>query len=407
MPMTRAEAQALDEHDALACLRAAFAPLDSLYLDGHSLGPPTRASLARVARTAGEDWSGRLVRAWNETPEGGWIDLPARAASKIARLIGVAPQDVVVADSVSVNLFKLAAALLQPGKAIGVFDGEFPTDGYVMEGLAGLAAAPFVRLGRDDQLTGRNIGVLIKSAVDYRTAATDDFVHFEAAAREIRAAVIWDLSHATGVLALDLARDGVRFAVGCGYKYLNGGPGAPAFLYCRSDAAARLSNPVAGWFGHSAPFEFAQDYLPAPGARRFHSGTPPILSLAALDAALELFEGIDMAAVEAKARALRAIFLARVAPLGLAVVGTEESGLAPARTGGHVGLRHEDGYAVIRCLTDRGVCGDFRAPDLMRFGFSPLYLRHVDAYDAAEALKDVVGGGTWRHARYQVREKVT
>ncbi len=438
MPITRADAEAMDRQDPLARHRDAFAPLSGLYLDGHSLGPPTKAALARVDRTAREAWAGRLVGAWNDTADGGWIDLPARAAAKIARLIGAAPEDVIVGDSVSVNLFKLAAALLKPGKTIAVYEGEFPTDAYVMAGLARLAGGPLLRLKPGEALAGRMIDVLIKSAVDYRTAEVTPLAALEAEAREAGAAIIWDLSHAAGLLKLDLARDGVRFAVGCGYKYLNGGPGAPAFLYCRGAEAAGLLNPVSGWFGHAAPFDFAPDYAPAPGAKRFLAGTPPILSLSALDAALDLFDGLDMGRVEAKARALGEVFLMRIAGLGIEIAGVvrvadpplappfqggekresvpplEKGGLGgdqprvrlPNR-GGHVGLKHEHGYAIIRCLIERGVCGDFRAPDLMRFGFSPLFLRYVDAFDAAEALVDVMTSGAWRAPRFHMREKVT
>ncbi|MBY0423662.1 MAG: aminotransferase class V-fold PLP-dependent enzyme, partial [Parvularculaceae bacterium] len=335
----RKEAEALDRADPLAPLRAAFAPLSGVYCDGHSLGPPTRAALERLQRTATEDWAGRLVGAWNEGADGPWISLPERTGAKIARLVGVAAEDVVVADSVSVNIFKLAGALARPGDAVAVVAGEFPTDSYVVEGLARLTGARFIRLGPDDPLAGRGIGVVVRSLVDYRTARVVDMARAEAEARAAGVALVWDLSHATGLLALDLEAAGARYAVGCGYKYLNGGPGAPAFLYCRGDAAARLETPIAGWFGHAAPFDFATAHASAPGARRFLAGTPPVLSLAALDASLDLFDGIDMAAVEAKAARLSEIFLAAAAPLDLDVVSPREG-----RRGGHVALRSEDGY---------------------------------------------------------------
>jgi kynureninase len=411
--LTRADAEAFDRDDPLKDRLSAFERTRGLYLDGHSLGPPTRRALLRLERTAREEWSERLVGAWNDDGDGGWIDLPARVGAKIARLIGVPPDDVAVSDSVSVNLFKLAAALLPPGKAIAVYEGEFPTDDYVMQGLASLVGAPLIRLASGAPLAGRTIGVLIKSAVDYRTAAAADIARFEAVAREIGAFVIWDLSHATGVLALDLARDGARFAVGCGYKYLNGGPGAPAFLYCMRSEAERLKNPISGWFGHAAPFDFTPDYRPAPSAKRFLAGTPPILSLAALDAALDVFDGVDMRAAEAKAQRLCAVFCTALAASGTdfeiaggAAWRFDRAALA-IRRGAHVGILHKDGYAIIRCLIERGVMGDFRAPNLMRFGFSPLFLRHVDAFDAAQALIDVMRSEAWRDPRFSVKEKVT
>lgn len=400
--MQRAEAEALDRADLLAPLKAAFAPIRGLYCDGHSLGPPTRVALARIARTAEEDWATRRVGAWNDGADGPWITLPQRTGAKIARLIGAAPDDVVVADSVSVNLFKLAGALAKPGRAVAVVEGEFPTDSYVAESLARLTGAPFVRLGADDPMSGRGAAVVFRSLVDYRSARVVDMARYEQEARAAGVAVVWDLSHATGLLDLDLPRAGARFAVGCGYKYLNGGPGAPAFLYCRGDAASALATPIAGWFGHVAPFDFAAAHQPAPGARRFLAGTPPVLSLAALDASLDLFDGVAMPAVEAKARRLAEVFLAAASALDIDVVSPRAG-----RRGGHVALRHPQGYQIIRALIDRGVVGDFRAPDLLRFGFSPLFLSHVDAFDAGAALVDVVTRGAFRDAHFGERAAVT
>lgn len=398
---TRAAAEALDRYDPLAERLSAFDRPPGIYLDGHSLGPPTKAARARIAR-ASEEWARGLVGAWNAAAEDyGWIDLPARAGGRIARLLGAAPEEVAVADSVSVDLFKLAGALLRPGRALAVVEGEFPTDGYVLAGLAGLTGAPLLRLAPGAPAGGRGIGVLVRSLVDYRSAAVADMAAEERAAAAADVSIVWDLSHATGLLALDLPRDGARYAVGCGYKYLGGGPGAPAFLFVRSDAAGALANPVAGWFGHAAPFDFAGDYAPAAGARRFLAGTPPVLSLSALDAALELFDGIATSAIEAKAQALCGIFRGRLADAG---VNAEE---VAGRRGGHVAVRRADGGAIVSALIERGVQGDFRPPDLMRFGFSPLFLKHVDAFDAAEALVDVVRTGAHRAPRHRVRRRVT
>jgi len=397
--MTREEADALDRDDPLRGLRAAFdLPGGVLYLDGNSLGPPPRAALAAARACAEEEWRRGLIRSWNEA---GWIDLPKRAGAKIARLIGARAHDVIVCDSVSVNLFKLAGALLarRPGRTLAVLGDEFPTDQYVLEGLAALTGAPLRRLREGEAFPERS--VVVRSLVHYKTAAVADMAATERAAAACGADLIWDLSHATGVLALDLSRDGARFAVGCGYKYLNGGPGAPAFLYARADEAAALRQPIAGWMGAKAPFDFSSVYEPAGGVARFAAGTPPILSLSALDAALDIFDGLDLLSLERKAQALGDLFLAA----------GEAAGLIPIRVagrrGGHVAFQHPDGYAIVQALIARGVIGDFRAPDILRFGFSPLYLSYADVRRAGEILQAVAAGGEFRDPAFARRATVT
>lgn len=308
--VTRADAIRLDATDPLAKYRAEFElPEGVLYLDGNSLGPPPKRALARLRQTAEREWGAGLIGSWNDA---GWIDLPKTCGAKVARLIGAEADEVIVADSVSVNLFKLAAALLdaQPG-AIAVDDDEFPTDGYVMEGLARMTGAGLIRLAPGAALPAKT-RVLIRSLADYRTGAVADMRAVESAAAAAGAAVIWDLSHATGLIDIDVKGGTARYAIGCGYKFLNGGPGAPAFLYVAREEAARLRQPLSGWMGHAAPFDFATDYRPAEGVARFASGTPPILSMSALDAALDLFAGVDLTLVEAKARAWRSF--SRVRP---------------------------------------------------------------------------------------------
>jgi kynureninase len=396
--MTRAEAEALDRADPLADLRSAFdLPEGVIYLDGNSLGPPPKAALARLRQCAEKEWAEGLIRSWNDA---GWIDLPHRAGAKIARLIGAQADDVVVCDSVSVNLFKIAAALLalRPGRALAVAPDEFPTDQYVLEGLSRLTGAPLLRLPSGETPEG---AVIVRSFVHYKTAAVADMADAERAAAESGADIIWDLSHATGVVVIDVGANGARFAAGCGYKYLNGGPGAPAFIYIRRDAAERLQQPISGWMGARAPFEFSSAYEPADGAARFAAGTPPILSLAALDAGLDLFDGVDLPMLEAKARALGDLFLAAGEAAGLAPVSVD------GRRGGHVSFRHPDGYAIVQALIAQGVIGDFRAPDLARFGFSPLYLSYTDVWRAGEALKAVMARETWRDPAFTRRSKVT
>lgn len=397
--MRREEVEALDRADPLAHHRAAFElPEGVLYLDGNSLGPPPKAALVRLRQCSEEEWGEGLIRSWNDA---GWIDLPRRAGAKIARLIGAAGDEVIVCDSVSVNLFKIAAALLtrRPGARLAVPADEFPTDQYVLEGLSRLAGAPLIRLGTNEPPPEG--GVIVRSLVHYKTAAVADMAASENEAAARGTEIIWDLSHATGVVALDVAKGGARFAVGCGYKYLNGGPGAPAFLYVRGDEAARLDQPLSGWMGAKTPFTFSSAYEPAESVRRFASGTPAILSLAALDAALALFEGVDLSALEAKARALGDIFLAAGAAAGLEPV------RVAGRRGGHVAFRHADGYAIVQALIARGVIGDFRAPDLARFGFSPLFLSYTDVWQAGEILTAVMESGAFRDPAFSRRSAVT
>lgn len=398
MTPTLEDARARDANDALTDVAAAFdLPEGIIYLDGNSLGPPPRRALARLREAANAEWAQGLIRSWNDA---GWIDLPKSAGAKIAALIGAGAEDVLVCDSVSVNLFKIAAALLQanPGMSLAVDEDEFPTDQYVLEGLARMTGARLVRL-RSGEIPER--AVLTRSLVHYKTAEIRDMATAEKAAARNGTTIIWDLSHATGLAAVDVKAAGARHAVGCGYKYLNGGPGAPAFIYVSSDASGRLSQPLSGWMGAAAPFEFTSIYAPAPGVQRFAAGTPPILSLAALDGALEIFNGVDMNKVEEKARALGDFFLDCVRPLGF------EPLCAPGRRGGHICLKSPDGYRVMQALIARGVIGDFRAPDLMRFGFSPLFLKFEDVRRAADIFRSILDTEEWRRPEFSARAKVT
>ncbi len=402
-PTSLVEAEALDRADPLAFARDRFVlPQGLIYLDGHSLGPASRASLDRVETAAGRDWALGLIRSWNDA---GWIDLPRRLGARLARLVGAEPDEVVVCDAVSANIFKLAAAALPLVRAprLIVETDEFPTDAYVLEGLARLARAELVRVAPGEGPAALAAGgVLVKSVVNYRTARVADIAAHEAAAVAGGGRVVWDLSHATGVLALDLPSAGAALATGCTYKYLNGGPGAPAFVYVARELAGRLASPLSGWFGHARPFDFDGAYEPAPGAARFAAGTPPILSLAALDGALDAFDGVDLAAVQAKARALGDLVLARAAALGLPSISPEAG-----RRGGHVSLLHADGYAIVQALIARGVIGDFRAPDAMRFGFGPLYVGYADVWRAMDALQDVIETRAFDDPRFRARAAVT
>ena len=403
-PQSLAEAQALDAADPLAEALAHFSlPEGVIYLDGHSLGPATHSALARVQAGATQDWRTHLIRSWNDA---GWIDLPARIGGRLARLIGVEADEVLVCDSVSVNLFKLAAAALAvtPRRRLLVEAEEFPTDQYIAEGLTALTGAPLERIAAGAAETAlREGGVLIKSVVNYRTGAVADLDTLEAAAQVGGARIIWDLSHAAGVLDLRLGARGVSLATGCGYKYLNGGPGAPAFVYVRRDLGEQLRTSIQGWFGHQDAFAFHSDYAPVSGVGRFAAGTPPILSCLALEGALEAFDGVSLTAVEAKARALGQLWLERAVRLGL----TAASPRDPLQRGGHVTILHPDGYAIIQALIAQGIIGDFRAPDAMRFGFSPLFLRYADVWRAFDAFAEVLESGSFRDPRFTARAKVT
>jgi len=404
-PNSFEDAVAFDAKDPLAAARSEFSLPDGItYLVGHSLGPPPRRALAALRDAGAREWAAGLVGSWNTA---GWIDLPAAVGARIARLIGVGAEDVIVCDSVSINLFKLVGALTGTeslSKRIIVESGEFPTDQYILERLANISGAEFVRAeagaGPDALEQG---GVLVRSLVDYRTAKIADVQAVEGKARKHGGAVVWDLSHATGVLDLKLSDWGVKYAVGCTYKHLNGGPGAPAFLYVESGQIRGLDTPIAGWLGHARPFGFEDVYEPADGMQRFVAGTPPILSMAALNGALDIFEAISLRDIEDKAQKLGSLYLSAFAKLGL------ETTTPPSANdrGGHVNFSHPEGYALSRALAERGFQSDFRTPTTIRFGLSPLFLSYVDVWRALEALEDILKTEAYRAPRFSVRAKVT
>ena len=408
-PTTRAEATALDAADPLRGARDAFDLPDGLYLDGNSLGPLTHAARERVRRCVDEEWGRGLIASWNAAD---WVNLPRTIGARIAPLIGASPDDVRVADSTSVNLYKvLAAALaLRPDRPVVISQrGNFPTDLYTAEGLIGLMGGRELRLVDTGEealaALGGDTAVLMLTHVDYRDGTLLDMAALTEAAHAVGALTVWDLAHSTGALPVDLAGCGADFAVGCGYKYLNGGPGAPAHLYVAPKHQAEARNPLSGWFAHAAPFAFETEFRPAKGADRFLCGTMPVLSAVALDAALDVWDGIDMAAVREKSVALTELFRARVEALApdLALAGPRD----PARRGSQVSFRWEHAYPLISALIERGVTGDFRAPDIARFGFTPLYTRFVDAWDAADHIAEVIATGTWDEPRHRQRKAVT
>jgi kynureninase len=405
-----AEAARLDAADPLAVRRALFdLPEGVVYLDGNSLGPVTRSARERVGRLVAEEWGRDLVSGWNLH---GWIDLPARVGARIGILVGAEPGTVLAADSTTVNVFKLVAAALAlvPDRRVILTDsGNFPTDVYAADGLARLIGRGHaVRVVAPEAVEGAiddTVALVMLTEVDYRTGRLHDMAAITAAAHAAGALTLWDLAHSAGALPVDLAGTGADLAVGCGYKYLNGGPGAPAFLYVAPRHQERIDAPMAGWMGHEAPFAFDLEYHPAPGIDRLRVGTPPILSLAALDGALDAFDGIDMAAVRAKSVALCDLFVAAVeATCPDLVLASPRDG---RRRGSQVSFRHPEGYAVMQALIARGVIGDFRAPDIIRFGFTPLTLRHADALEAAAVLATVLRDALHDDPRYRARAKVT
>ena len=406
LPASLSEAKALDEADPLRALRAAFClPDDLIYLDGHSLGAATHAALARVDDAAKREWAAGLIQSWNDA---GWIELPATVGAKLARLIGAAPDDVIVCDSVSVNIFKLAAAALPLAKnsrLLIVEEDEFPTDQYIVETLGVLVDVEFIRApaGEGFGVLREKGGVLIKSAVNYRAAAIADMAGHERAAAENGGVIVWDLSHATGVIELDVKACGARLATGCTYKYLNGGPGAPAYIYIREDIARVVRSPIAGWFGHAAPFSFDRHYAPRKKAAGFAAGTPPILSLSALAGALDVFDNVDMGQAAAKSRALGDLCLARSAGLGL----VSPSPAIGEMRGGHVSVLHEEGYAIVQALAAAKVIADFRAPDAMRFGFSALYTSYENVWLAMDELQRIIESRSWDAPEFKKKNVVT
>lgn len=411
----RAVAVALDESDPLRARRGDFAlPPGVIYLDGNSLGALPSAVPARIDAVLREQWGQGLVRSWNGA---GWIDLPARVGARIARLIGARPDEVLVADSTSINVFKLLAAALemQPRRrTILSEEGNFPTDLYMAQGLCGLTGRAELKLVRADagpeaivEAIDEDVAVVMLTEVDFRTGRRHDMQAVTARAHARGALVLWDLAHSAGAFPVHLNQARADFAVGCGYKYLNGGPGAPAFLYVRQDLQARAEQPLSGWMGHARPFDFVHRYEPAAGIARHLCGTPTILSLAALDAALDAFDGVDMAALRQKSVSLMETFIARVeteaAALGLVLASPRDAD----RRGSQVSYRHPAGYAIMQALIAGGVIGDFRAPDILRFGFTPLYLSHADIFDAAEMLCDVIRTGRYERPEFHRRALVT
>ena len=412
VPTTREQAQASDAADALRSCRDRFAlPEGVVYLNGNSLGVLPKETPGRVGRLVEEQWGGTLIGAWNKH---GWIDLPQRVGARIAALIGAKPHEVLACDSTSVNLFKLIMAAARLRQESGIErpvllteSANFHTDIYIADGAARLAGLRMDVVPRGDveQRIGADTNLLLLTHVHFKTAERFDMAAITARARNAGTMTIWDLSHSVGAVPLALNRDGAELAVGCGYKFLNGGPGAPAFLYVAEHLQEQLTTPLQGWMGHRAPFAFTDDYVPGRGLDRFLAGTPPILGLEALDAGLDTFEGVAMERLWAKSIDLFDLFR------GLAEERCPElvciTPPAPDQRGSHISFRHPNAFEICQALIAAGVIGDFRAPDVVRFGITPLYLGHEDVWRAVDQLARILESGSWREPRFSVRGKVT
>jgi kynureninase len=380
-----------------------------IYLDGNSLGMLPKGAAERANRVIQEEWGNLLIRAWNLA---GWMDQPRRVGDRIARLIGAAPGTVVMGDTLSIKVYQaLASALeMRPGRSVVLSDtGNFPSDLYIADGLLrSLGKGHVLKTVEPEAVADaidKTVAVLMLTHVDYRTGRMHDMKQLTAKAQAAGALVIWDLAHSAGALPVDIAGCKADFAVGCTYKYLNGGPGAPAFIYVRPDHIDKVRPALSGWLGHEAPFAFDTDYRPAHSIERMRVGTPPVVQMSILEAALDIWDQVDMAALRARSIALTEMFIREVEARCPAL--TLTSPRDPALRGSQVSLQFEHGYAAMQALIAHGVIGDFRAPDNMRFGFTPLYIDEGDVRRAVDILAAILRDRIWDQPQYRKREKVT
>ena len=412
--ISRAQSEALDRQDPLAGLRDEFLlPEGVIYLDGNSLGVLPTITPERIRSAVDREWGEQLIRSWGTA---GWFEMPEKLGDRIGNLIGAAPGQTVVCDTTSINIYKAlhAAMALRPDRKVIVSEAaSFPTDLYMVEGAMGSGGAGYSRrlLGADgDDLAGLldgDVAAVLLSNIDYRSGVVHDMERVTRMAHEAGALMIWDLCHSAGVLPMELDASGTDFAVGCTYKYLNGGPGSPAFIYAAQRHHEDARQPLSGWWGHAAPFAFERDFRPTAGIRRFLCGTQPILSMKGVEASLDVFEKLDLQAVRRKSQELTEHFIALVEQHpscgALELVSPRDAD----QRGSQVSFSFEHGYPVVRAMIERGVIGDFRAPDVMRFGLAPFYLRFADLYDAVEAMAACLDNQVWHDDRYARRETVT
>ena len=414
---TRSHCQALDAQDPLAPLRQQFAlPEGVIYLDGNSLGARPVTALARAQAVIAQEWGNGLIRSWNSA---GWADLSQRLGNRLAPLIGARDGEVVITDTTSINLFKVLSAALSvqrqraPTRKVIVSEASnFPTDLYIAEGLAELLQHGYsLRLvNSPDELPhaiDADVAVVMLTHVNYKTGYMYDMQALTALSHECGALSIWDLAHSAGAVPIDLHAAGADYAIGCTYKYLNGGPGSQAFVWVNPSLVDVVRQPLSGWFGHTRQFAMEAQYAPSSGIARYLCGTQPITSLAMVECGLEIFAQTDMASLRTKSLALTDLFIAlvedRCAAHGLVLITPREH----ARRGSHVSFEHPEGYAVIQALIARGVIGDYREPRIMRFGFTPLYTSFTEVFDAVEILGDILDNATWDQPQFKVRNSVT
>jgi len=401
-------AHELDAADPLGPFRERFhVPEGVIYLDGNSLGCLPRATPEAMRRAVEQEWGEGLIRSWNDAE---WFTMGSRIGAKIAPLVGAQPHEVIACDTVSVNLFKLisAALAMRPGRKVILSEpGNFPTDIYMIEGLErqGLATQRLAARERMLEALDQDVALLMLTHAHYKTGEVFDMAALTKAAHDAGALVLWDLSHSTGALPVDLNGVGADFATGCGYKYLCGGPGAPAFAFVAERHHADLKQPLTGWFGHARPFAFSDEYEAAPGIERLQCGTSPILGLTALEVGVDLIAEIGVDRLYAKSQALSEFFLECLAALGV-----RHELVSPAQSdqrGSQLSFHHPDAYAICQALIARGVIGDFRAPDILRLGFAPAYLRFEDMAEAARHLSEVLASDEWRRPEFSQKAIVT
>ncbi len=411
---SRSTCQEADGRDPTGHLREMFVlPEGVIYLDGNSLGPASRTSIEAIEHLIEQEWAQGLIRSWNDA---GWFQMPTFLGDGLAEILGADKGQALVCDTTSINLYKVlhAAVALRPERNVIVSEADsFPTDLYVLEGVVTSLPHEYrIRLiGRDvdniDQALDENTAIVLLSHVNYRTGELLDLRAISEKAHAVGALVIWDLSHSVGVVPLALDTDGADFAIGCTYKYLNAGPGAPAFLYVAQRHIALSRQPLQGWWGHAEPFAFDPCFKPDPGIRKFLCGTQPIISMKGVQTALEHCRPTDIDALRSKSLALTDLFMAlveqRCKEFNLEIVTPRNQ----RQRGSQVSIEFAEGYPVVRAMIAQGVIGDFRAPNIMRFGIAPSYIRFVDVWDAVETLRQCLTAKVWQDSRYNRRTTVT
>ena len=409
---TRADVEKLDREDQLASFRREFhIPPGVIYMDGNSLGAMPKAALNRVGQVTEREWGHNLIKSWNTAD---WFNAPYRIGDKIATIIGADKGEVVATDSTSINLFKAFSAALgiNSDRSLMVMEGSnFPTDNYIAQGLVEfLGRQHEIRFSEKDDIMDtidESVAVVSLTDVHYKTGHRLDMAAITARAHQHGALTVWDLCHSAGAVPLNLNGANADFAVGCGYKYLNGGPGAPGFIFVAKRHQNHARQPLTGWWSHNAPFDFTRDYEIGAGIRRMLCGTQPIISLSALEVGVDITARADIFKIREKSKKMGDLFVVAVeqkcADYGFGIASPRNAD----QRGSQVSLTHANGYAIMQALIERGVIGDFRAPDILRFGFTPLYLRYVDVWDAVDILADIMAKEIWQDPKYHVRAAVT